>query len=175
MNKEIWKDIPKYEGRYAVSNFGRVWSLKKKKEGGILHWRINGCGYASACLQVCGNIKTIQIHRLVMMAFSDKYSDKFIVGHINGNKLDNRLVNLRLTNYNGNSQNRKGKKNTSSIYKGVWFHKANGKWRTAIKINGDSIFLGSYNVEKKAALAYDNAAIKYFGEYAKTNKMLGLT
>ena len=89
--KEIWKDIPNYEGLYQVSNLGRVKSLKLDKER-VLKPGLNSQGYHSVALYEDGVRKTNSVHRLVMLAFADE-SD-LQVNHINGIKTDNRLENL---------------------------------------------------------------------------------
>lgn len=96
--------------------------------------------------------------------------DGLLVDHKNHNGLDIRRENLRLATYAENIQNaRKTRAKTSSRYKGVDYVKATGKWRARICVNGRRIFLGSFDSELDAALAYDEAAKKYFGEYACTN------
>ena len=96
--------------------------------------------------------------------------DGLLVDHRNHNGLNNRRENLRLATPAENIQNaRKTRLKTTSRYKGVDFVKATGKWRARICVNGHRIFLGSFDSELDAALAYDAAAKKYFGEYACTN------
>jgi len=89
--KEIWKDIPNYEGMYQVSNLGRVKSLKFEKER-ILKPTPDKDGYYNVSLYEGGEVKTNKIHRLVMLAFFGE-SD-LEVNHINGIKADNRFENL---------------------------------------------------------------------------------
>jgi hypothetical protein len=87
MEKEIWKDVPSYEGLYQVSNLGRVKSLKFGKEK-ILKSGTNTKGYFYVIL--CNkNTQPFSIHRLVMRAFVGE-SD-LQVNHKNGIKTDNRL------------------------------------------------------------------------------------
>lgn len=87
---EIWKDIPRYEGIYQVSNLGRVKSLKFGRNR-ILRASTTKKGYHR--LNLClNNQKKAYAHRLVMLAFSGE-SD-LQVNHINGIKTDNRLENL---------------------------------------------------------------------------------
>lgn len=91
------------------------------------------------------------------------------VDHINGNKLDNRLSNLRVCNTTQNSQNKtKTVKNTSG-YKGVSWNDDKKKWNASIRVNGKTICLGNFGSKSAAARAYDTAARKYFGEFARLN------
>jgi len=61
---------------------------------------------------------------------------------------------------------------TSSKYKGVSWRKARRNWYVSVRMNYKNNHIGSYEVEKEAALAYDKAATIAFGEYARTNKMM---
>lgn len=93
--------------------------------------------------------------------------------HINGNTLDNRKKNLRLcTNQQNVASQHKLKKNESG-FKGISKNKI-GIWRARLRVNYKEIYIGSFHTAKEAAEAYDKAAIKYFGEFALTNKMMGL-
>jgi DNA-binding XRE family transcriptional regulator len=92
--EEIWKDVPGYEGRYQVSNLGRVKSLNYNQTGKerIMKEVGNSSTYLRVGLCKYGKVKTNKIHRLVMLAFVGE-SD-LQVNHKNGIKTDNRLKNL---------------------------------------------------------------------------------
>ena len=91
------------------------------------------------------------------------------VDHINNNGLDNRRCNLRLATRQQQNMNRKKLKGCSSRYKGVYWAKNRKKWCVRIEFNAKVMFLGYFESEIKAGKAYDEAAIKYFGEFARLN------
>jgi hypothetical protein len=109
--------------------------------------------------------KRIYMHREIMKARKGR-----VVDHRNGEGLDNRGANLRLATYSQNMANRaKTKKRTSSKYIGVSIEKGCKSWRVAIRVNGKQMWLGSFKNEIDAARAYDCAALKYHGEFARLN------
>lgn len=95
------------------------------------------------------------------------------IDHINGNGLDNRRRNLRLTNKQGNAANRPKDriKNATSIYKGVYRNKTLKKWIARIQVGGKGIHLGVFVEETEAARAYNAAALLYFGDFACLNQL----
>lgn len=111
------------------------------------------------------NGKSIKMHRKIM-----NFPQGYYIDHINHNGLDNRKANLRIVTPAQNSRNRrKGRRKTSSKYKGVYFMKGIKKWRADIYYNDKSIYLGYFDNETDAARAYDAAAKIYHGEFAALN------
>lgn len=105
------------------------------------------------------------MHREVMKAPKGMQVD-----HINGNPLDNQKANLRLCNNAQNNANKKkypGRNN----YKGTYLHKASKRWHAKIKVNNKDVHLGCFGDEIEAAKAYNEAAIKYRGEFAYINEI----
>ena len=153
MQKEIFRDIPNYEGIYQVSNLGRVKSLKFSKER-ILKPSINSNGYYHLVL-CSGNCKTKTIHNLIAICFLNHKPEisGLVVDHINFNRLDNRLNNLRVITQRENT-NLKHMKSVSE-FTGVDFNKKSMKWRSRILVNGKRIFLGYFNSEKEASESYN--------------------
>ena len=94
--KEIWKDILGYEGRYQVSNWGRVKSLNYRRTGKekILKAGASGDGYLQVTLSKDGKRKQPLVHRLVATAFCENPHGFKEVNHINEDKSDNRADNL---------------------------------------------------------------------------------
>jgi len=96
-----------------------------------------------------------------------------VVDHIDHNGLNNTRKNLRAATYSQNLGNMYVLlPNKASRYKGVG--RDGGRWKGRIRVSGKLIHLGLYDDEIDAAKAYDVAAHKYFGEFARTNEMLGL-
>ena len=93
---EVWKDIVGYEGKYQVSNIGRVKSLNYKRTGKekILKNRVDNDGYMCVNLHKDGKLKSFLVHRLVAMAFVDGYEEGLVVNHIDECKDNNVWTNL---------------------------------------------------------------------------------
>lgn len=107
--KEVWQDVPGYEGRYQVSNIGRVKSLRRVVQFGRAHRvvpekiiyqhlvrRPKNSDRLQVCLWTGKKCKSFQVSVLVALAFlGKKTSRKHHACHSNGNSLDNRIANLR--------------------------------------------------------------------------------
>ena len=112
-----------------------------------------------------GTKRRVYLHRFVMEVTSRIVE----VDHINGNTLDNRKCNLRLCSHRENIRNAKLSVRNKHGAKGVTIRKRSGRFRADIVVNGDQKFLGEFSNLEAAARAYDTAARKHFGEFAKTN------
>lgn len=165
-SKEVWKDIPGYEGFYQISSFGRVLSLPKEIKRGkgyfktkkrILRAGLSSNKYYTVALCNNGNQKTMFIHQLVAIAFLDSdYKLKgLVVDHINNIRHDNRLENLQLVTVRKNST--KDRKSKHSELRGVTFNINNNKWKSSIMVNGKDVYLGYFKTEQEASEYYENA------------------
>jgi len=105
---EIWKDINGYEGLYQVSNLGRVKSLERYKQNHsklqlipekIKSKRIDAQGYELVDLYNKSKQKTIRVHRLVAETFISNYGNEDTVNHKDGNKTNNKVVNLEWASF----------------------------------------------------------------------------
>lgn len=89
------------------------------------------------------------------------------IDHINGDRGDNRFVNLRLATRSQNNANIGVGRKTSSGIKGVSFHKRSGKWRARIMKDQASHWLGVFDTAEAASAAYAIAAAAMYGEFAR--------
>jgi len=86
------------------------------------------------------------------------------IDHINGDRSDNRLANLRLATRGQNNINSLKQHNNTSGYKGAYYDKRRGYWNAEIWVNNRKKYLGKFPTAEEAGLAYLEAAKKYFGE-----------
>lgn len=94
-----------------------------------------------------------------------------VVDHINGDKSDNRRSNLRVCTQAQNCANSKRPVSNISGYKGVHFYKQYGKYSVKLQVNRKQLFFGYFEDKHEAAKAYNEAAIKHYGEFAKLNEV----
>lgn len=111
-----------------------------------------------------GPRRMVKMHTVVNKTPEDRFTD-----HISGETLDNRKSNLRIADAKNNGANRKTNKNSYSGFKGVTIF--NNKWRAAIRVNGEYIFLGYFNNKIEAARAYNQKAKEAFGKYGRLNNV----
>lgn len=129
-------------------------------------WHLLPNGYAYRSKKVKGKTLACYMHREIMNSPVGKDID-----HIDGNRLNNRRNNLRVCSRSQNFMNRRKKENTSSQYKGVTFDKKKGKWQAGIKLKGKFYYLGRYEKEIDAAIAYNKKATEMFGDFSRLNKV----
>jgi hypothetical protein len=155
-------EVPIYGGKFALID---------DKDGalvGAYKWYIfdqarYGCGRSVYATTSRG----VKMHRLIIGARGGVSVD-----HVNHDGLDNRRANLRLCRGSQNGANSQLAINNTSGYKGVSFSIARCKYEAKIQVMRKSIFLGRFGTAIEAAHAYDQAAVKYFGEFACTNEDL---
>lgn len=142
--EEIWKDVPGYEGMLKVSNYSRVLNVPKRI---IMKQTVDGMGYLRIVVNVEGKYHHISVHRLVLLAFVPNSENKRCADHIDTNKLNNTIENLRWATYKENANN--------SITK---IHRKNSHIHTIFsdkrvaKFDRDGNLLCTYNSVTEAAL-----------------------
>ena len=113
MKNEEWLDVDGYEGLYQVSNTGKVKTLERKRRDEKKEYRVrekilslplNAYGYPVVSLHKDGVARTVTVHRLVAAAFLPNPDGKRCVDHINGDRADNRVENLRWVSHRENTR-----------------------------------------------------------------------
>lgn len=157
--EEIWKDVVGYEGRYLISNTGRLKSILKNGVEKLIKGSSNKHGYLKYGLnwKEKNKINIYGAHQLVAQAFlgHNPCGFEFVIDHINDVTNDNRVENLQIVTSRFNNHKTQGK--YSSKYKGVHWNKQNKKWKVEIFINKKIKYLGLFIDEYEAHLAYQNA------------------
>jgi hypothetical protein len=151
---EVWKDIINYNGRYQISSFGNVKSIKN---GLILNAGIGTSGYYHVNLYKDKIQKSVRIHKLVAIHFLSDYIVSKQVNHIDGNKLNNHYGNLEMLTNRENSNhylNSIGKYDNGIIDKG-------GKWMVRVRIKNTRFSFGTY-YDKSIALKVRNEVIEKY-------------
>jgi hypothetical protein len=161
--KEVWKDVPGYEGLYQVSSLGRVKSLSRRIDyKGWPYYRIakeiimkesiSSNGYKFVVLRKDGKPKNIRTHQLIAMSFlnHNPNGNNMVIDHIDGDKLNNNLLNLRVIHNRINIS--KGMRPNG--FTGV--HERRGKFRSMIRVNNKLIHLGTYSTPEEARDIYNN-------------------
>jgi hypothetical protein len=155
------KEIQLTQGKVALVDDDEYHNLAQWK------WHYSGCGYAMRRSYEDASKPygvMLYMHREINRTGKGKYTD-----HINGDKLDNRVDNLRTVTNSQNGFNRGGNKIATSMYKGVDWSKQKRKWRARIKAGATHLNLGLFDSERDAAETYDVAAYHLHGEFAVFN------
>lgn len=147
--------IPLTRGQYAVIDdedcltvLWHNWHAVKTSSGWYARSWING--------------KEVHLHRFLMQC-----KKGVIIDHRDGNGLNCQRNNIRVATRQQNIWNSRKRKNSNSRYKGVW--KSLKKWRAYLKDGKRRINLGTFTTQEQAAMAYDRAAKKVCGEFARLN------
>lgn len=115
----------------------------------------------------------VPVHRLAWFLHTGEVPPEDL-DHRNHDKGDNRFANLRPATRLQNSRNRGPNKNNTSGFKGVCAHKATSLWKAQIGVGPNRGYLGLYPTPERAALVYNEAAHRIFGEFAYLNDIPGV-
>lgn len=159
------KQIPLTQGQFAIVDDDDYEILSKFKWHAS-HERTNF--YAARRITIGQRkSKTIKMHREIL-----RISDSNIqIDHKDGNGLNNQKSNLRIATISQNQRNKSVQGNNKCGLKGVYFDKKLKKWRAVFSPNKKSVHIGCFNTAIEAAMAYNDAALKHYGEFARLNKV----
>ena len=148
VDDEDYPELSKWKWSYCNNGYAlRMWNLNEK--------RLNGTHKQ----------KGMYLHNQIL-GKHEGHTD-----HINRNKLDNRKENLRICEPTQNNANRGKARHNTSGFKGIWFRKSDGLWYAQAGRHSER---PSAKTPEEAAEKYDELAVKKWGKFALTNRMLGL-
>lgn len=162
----FWWKIRSYDTFYGSKKIqrdrGKVWN---QRFAGRRAFTSQSLGYLVGAITGC----KVYAHRVAWMHYhGEAIPEGMLVDHINGDKMDNRISNLRLVTRQQNIHNKPGRGGTSQ-YKGVQWNRAARKWTAAIRHAGKTRYLGLFALEEDAAARYNQEAELLQGEYAYHN------
>lgn len=131
------------------------WTWRRGSRGYVVRSRLKGDGPGP---------HVILMHRVLL-----DVPDGMLTDHVNRDKLDNRIANLRICTQSENGFNKAALVQAISKYKGVSWFAPRGLWVAKVQKGGDVVYLQYFKDEKEAALAYDYAARIHHGEFASVN------
>lgn len=123
--------------------------------------------YAARSVGPKGKQKTVYLHNFILGNIG-------LHDHIDGDGLNNQRYNLRPATGVQNGRNHKKRKDNLSGFKGVYWVNREQRWVSCLQVDKKLLYFGYFKDKTEAAKAYDLGAVKYFGQFAKTNQMLGL-
>jgi hypothetical protein len=107
----------------------------------------------------------IKMHREIL-GLTD---GRVLIDHCNFDTLDNRRTNLRVCTFLENARHRRKRRNSAALFKGVPVN--NSRWKAMIRTQRGQIYLGTFQTQEEAALAYNKAAKETYGEFALLNEV----
>jgi hypothetical protein len=139
--------------------------VKNVKTERILKPAIDNHGYYKISLRKDGNKFNKRIHKFVANAFLPNPENKRCIDHVDNNRLNNDIKNLRWATYSENNMNRKISSKNKSGFKGISWHKKRNKWQSHITINGKQQNLGYFDNIEDAIHARVIKSEELFGEF----------
>lgn len=152
------KDIPGYEGLYAATEDGQIWSYKRRR---FLKQNANSKGYLSVNLCKDGNPKTYQVHRLIALTYIPNTDNLPVIDHIDRNKLNNSIENLRWVTVKENNMNTDPEQRFENACKAT---------QTSVQVRSKAVEMrdkNNHNILLKTYPSCHQAAIQEFGDAMK--------
>jgi hypothetical protein len=155
VDEEDYESCSHHKWFYTKSHGGKTW-------------------YVTRNVGTAPNMRTVYLHRYLMGLKEN--NNGFIVDHVDGDTLNNQKLNLRICTKSENNRNRVKRKDCTSGFKGVFYIKDRSgrknlkkRWFSSITFEKKKYYLGTHLTKEGAAKAYDRAAKKYYGGFAKLN------
>ena len=166
MGGQGMKRIRLINGRYATVDdcdydFLKLWRWSYDARGET--------GYATRGTRCNGKSRTVYMHRIVAKRMGLRITRKD-VDHIDRNRSNNCRQNLRIATRGQNLSNRPLNRNNTSGFRGVTWDKVNHKWEAKIQVDRRYHKIGRFTDKREAVRKYNEAARKYFGTFASTNR-----
>lgn len=153
-----------------VLNYDPATGIFTWKKMNRRHWLLGtvaGCPHSRGYVKIFVKGHTYFAHRLAWLYVRGEWPPEE-VDHINGDRSDNRISNLRLATRSQNRANTFLRTDNTSGIKGVSMHSTSKRWRARVYRNGVETHLGFFNTKEEAAEAYRVAALESFGQFAAT-------
>lgn len=168
LDGEVWVDMIDSNGRYEVSNFGRI----KNKNGYIIRPYLKRKTYFCACLNISKEKRiNVFVHRLIYESFNGKISIGNVVDHIDSDPLNNRLDNLRETTIAENLKNKNSHKKSNDGRDSAWKKNGGKSGISIFKINENGKILEKYRSISEASND-TNICVNYLRRNIAENGML---
>lgn len=147
-------------------------------DSGILRWRVRPsqavkAGSIAGSVESNGYVririlgKKVLAHRIAWAIYYGEFPNQGVdIDHVDGDKSNNRISNLRLATRSQNCANRPAPRVNTSGFKGVYLNSRNGKYHAQIGVDGTRHHLGFFDTKEEAGAAFRAAALRIFGEYA---------
>lgn len=175
MPDEIWKDIKGYEGYYQVSNIGNVKSVERVivRQNGrsqpvkerVLKSATDIDGYKFVVLQKEGKKLGQKVHRLVGQTFLPNENKLPQINHIDGVRSNNDVLNLEWVSPKQNQHHRHYTRKFGTkpnVPRGVFLSFNKTRWIAAIRVDGKSVYLGTFDLKEEAYATYFNKFMELY-------------
>jgi hypothetical protein len=167
MSKWVTIDMLRERFAYDSETGALTWKIPSQwRPAGRLAGSAHSEGYLHVTLRIDGRMAHLYAHRIAWALHHGAWPEADI-DHINGNRKDNRIANLRAATRSQNNGNMGVRARNKSGFKGVYWNNAANKWQAMLGAKGGvRRYLGVYNTPEEAHEAYMQAAKAYFGEFA---------
>lgn len=156
------KPLPSVEKLHCLFSYdpkaGILW--RKGKQG----MKVAGCNASNGYLRTRAGGEQYAVHRIIWKMIHKVESDD--IDHINGDRKDNRIANLRLATRSDNNRNIVISPMNTSGYSGVTYLKRENRWKAYLKVEKTQVCAGLFKEKREAVIAYNNLALQLHGVFA---------